>query len=51
MNYVWQPLTLASQDGHWNLVLRTAVPRWISIERSGQAAIIQDERLTRDWTC
>ena len=51
VRYVWHPKDAKSQEAHWKLILWTAVPCWISIESSGHTAIIQDDRLTRDWTC
>ncbi len=51
VRYVWHPKDAKSQEAHWKLILWTADPCWISIESSGHTAIIQDDRLTRDWTC
>jgi hypothetical protein len=51
VRYVWHPQDAESQEAHWKLILWTADPCWVSIESSGHTAIIQDDRLTRDWTC
>lgn len=51
MSYVWSLGDRRVFEGHRDLAMRTAAPRWISIRKTGQAAIIQDERLTKDWTC